>query len=530
MIQNGNFEVYMNPTLAAGATLPKGDNRLGYWTINSDSIKVQSKTNFLGKDGNYCVEFLSSSSISQNFVGNVGKSYILSFYMAGNPTVGSTYSIKVTIDTISRTFTFNSQGKSKNSMGWERKSFYFTLTSPSALLTFTSLSTSNSYGPMIDLIQIDKMDIVANGGFELSDPLQYADSVLLQASSTVLSSWKINSGSIDLVRGYSDPTAINIGTWIPASGFSSVETSGGSNGTISQVIKTIPNLAYVLSFQLSGNPKAPGPYRLFVQAGDDSNTFQFSTSGKSESNMGWTLTSLTFVPIVSNPTILFQSLDNSAYGAAIDDVSVSVKSIFYLFITFFFSFVFSFLFFRFFFFLFSFSFLSLFFLFNNSFYSLIKDLLGNGDFEYMPEYNQGIYQDTTSISSWTVLSSTRVISAEYWQAYSGSFSIFLISNNAKGVISQTVSLNIGVSYILSFAVSVNAPSRILNLRVSIGDSSENLSISVTQAMTWDIKTLYFKAMAEQTTITFEGTDGDVPNGVGIALDHIVLQKNGLSLF
>ena len=156
--------------------------------------------------------------------------------------------------------------------------------------------------------------------------------------------------------------------------------------------------------------------------------------------------------------------------------------------------------------------------------------MGNGDFEYLPGYNGDAYQDTTYIYSWTVLSSTRVISAEYWQGYSGSFSIFLISNNAKGIISQTISLNIGVSYILSFAVSVNSPSRILNLRVSIGDSYEDLSISVTQAMTWNIKTLYFKAMAEQTTITFEGTDGDVDNGIGIALDHIVLQKNGLSLF
>jgi choice-of-anchor C domain-containing protein len=125
--------------------------------------------------------------------------------------------------------------------------------------------------------------------------------------------WTVGGDSVDWIGGY----------WQPAEGNGSIDMSGNAAGSLSTTLSTVAGQSYMLSFYLAGNPAGGNAVKsLEVQVGSLNQTFHFDTTGHSEGSMGWVLETVSFTA-GGTDILTFTSLDNNAYGAALDGVTVS---------------------------------------------------------------------------------------------------------------------------------------------------------------------------------------------------------------
>ena len=128
--------------------------------------------------------------------------------------------------------------------------------------------------------------------------------------------WKVTAGSVDLVHGYWEKS--------PAGG-NSIDMDGGSPGTITQSIATQKDVAYTLSFAVSGNYRAGSSVKV-VQASIAGTTKQFNISrpaGWALQNMQWVQVSMPFVGTGKTETLQFKSKSRSgSAGAVIADAKI----------------------------------------------------------------------------------------------------------------------------------------------------------------------------------------------------------------
>jgi uncharacterized protein (TIGR03437 family) len=155
-------------------------------------------------------------------------------------------------------------------------------------------------------------NLLTNGGFEL--PGNNGSYVTLSAGSSGLTGWSITSGDVDYVGTF----------WTPSEGRSSLDMDGFSAGTIAQTFSTIAGTTYTVAFDLAGNA-AGGPAIKTIRssAAGQSRDFTFDTTGRSNTNMGWTRQSWSFTANSSSTTLSFQSLTAGSAGPALDNVVVT---------------------------------------------------------------------------------------------------------------------------------------------------------------------------------------------------------------
>jgi choice-of-anchor C domain-containing protein len=152
-------------------------------------------------------------------------------------------------------------------------------------------------------------ELIVNGGFESANGFTGS----FQPLSSGLVGWSIDSGSVDLINAY----------WTPASGAYSLDLNGNGPGTISQSFATQVNQTYLVSFAMAGNPDGGSNKSIFATV-TAPNTYTFDITGVDKANMGWVTHTFTFVATSTSSTLSFVgNVDNSAYGAALDDVSVT---------------------------------------------------------------------------------------------------------------------------------------------------------------------------------------------------------------
>jgi choice-of-anchor C domain-containing protein len=101
--------------------------------------------------------------------------------------------------------------------------------------------------------------------------------------------------------------------------------SGTSAGTIDQTFATTAGVQYQVHFSLAGNPEDPTTeiHSLEVSAAGQTQDFSFNSTGHNRSNMGWLDETFTFTASGASTTLQFASLNHSAWGAALGNVSVS---------------------------------------------------------------------------------------------------------------------------------------------------------------------------------------------------------------
>jgi choice-of-anchor C domain-containing protein len=156
-------------------------------------------------------------------------------------------------------------------------------------------------------------NLITNGSFE-SNVFGFSGSVsTLSAGSNALTGWTINSGTVDLVNTY----------WAASQGQYSLDLSGEQDGTISQSFATVVGQTYQVSFDMAGNP-TDGDKVKYLQVGlSNLPLYEFDTTGKTHSNMGWTTKTFVFQAVSTSSTLFFAGLQDSPYGVALDNVSVS---------------------------------------------------------------------------------------------------------------------------------------------------------------------------------------------------------------
>ncbi|MBA5690724.1 choice-of-anchor C family PEP-CTERM protein [Rugamonas apoptosis] len=153
LIVNGGFEA---PGSFSGnfQTIGTG-NGLSGWNVTAGSVDLIN-TYWQPQSGNYSLDLNGNepATISQAFTTVVGKSYTVSFGMAGNMDGGgSVKSITAGVNG-DHTFTFDTTGLSHDAMGWQTRSFTFVADSTLSTLKFSGNGNNGPYGAALDNISV----------------------------------------------------------------------------------------------------------------------------------------------------------------------------------------------------------------------------------------------------------------------------------------------------------------------------------------------------------------------------------------
>jgi len=113
--------------------------------------------------------------------------------------------------------------------------------------------------------------------------------------------------------------------WTPEEGNGSLDLNALNAGSVYTTLSglTIGD-TYNLTFWLAGNTHgAPTMKTVNVAVGDLNQNYSFDVTGHSNTSMGWTEISTSFMALSTDEVLTFTSLSlNSAFGPAIDDVTV----------------------------------------------------------------------------------------------------------------------------------------------------------------------------------------------------------------
>jgi choice-of-anchor C domain-containing protein len=151
--------------------------------------------------------------------------------------------------------------------------------------------------------------IITNGSFE-TGPSPGGFTTLV-AGDTQITGWTVTSGSIDYIGSY----------WNASNGVRSIDLSGNEPGAISQSFATIAGREYVVTFDLAANPDNAITKLLNVTAGE--NFTQYSYSGTPRP-LEWIPQVFNFTALGSQTTLTFAGANTGAWGAALDNVNVSL--------------------------------------------------------------------------------------------------------------------------------------------------------------------------------------------------------------
>lgn len=166
-------------------------------------------------------------------------------------------------------------------------------------------------------------NLITNGSFELGTNPGVSKS--LNGGSTAITGWKVGGASVDYIGSY----------WQAHDGKRSIDLSGSTKkngsyaGSVSQTFATAIGKTYQVNFWMAGNPDgAPWLKTILTSATNAgaidqlyADTFSVTPGLNTRANMGWQQRSFRFTATGTKTTLNFQSAVNTAYGAALDDVS-----------------------------------------------------------------------------------------------------------------------------------------------------------------------------------------------------------------
>jgi len=157
-------------------------------------------------------------------------------------------------------------------------------------------------------------NLIVNGSFEMGpDAGEFKP---LDKDSTEIKGWIVTRAQIDYIGSY----------WQHAQGEHSLDLHGSPGiGGIAQKFKTTKGHKYRVTFSLAGNPEGGvAKKKLAVKAAGKQMEFEFDTTGKSKTDMGWVKKTWDFNADADETTLEFFSTmtEDEACGPCLDDVSV----------------------------------------------------------------------------------------------------------------------------------------------------------------------------------------------------------------
>jgi choice-of-anchor C domain-containing protein len=167
-----------------------------------------------------------------------------------------------------------------------------------------------------------------NGSFETATVDPGGSYATLSVGNTQITGWTVIQG-VNAVSGENGGIDYIGPLWTASQGARSLDLDNFfAAGGVEQTFDTAPGAAYVVTFDMAGNPGGPPTIKgmRVTASGNASADYAFDTSGASFGSMGWTSMSYAFTADLSGSTTLsFQSLSPSgnAWGPALDNVSVA---------------------------------------------------------------------------------------------------------------------------------------------------------------------------------------------------------------
>lgn len=152
--QNGGFEAGTNP--GSFTTVNAGSSNVTGWTVGGAGIDYIGSYWAAGEgDRSIDLSGNAAGSIAQTFDTIVGQAYAVTFLLAGNPDGAPTVKTAAVGATGNATasYTVDSTGATRASMGWTSHTYNFVATGTSTTLNFASLDNS-PYGPALDSVSI----------------------------------------------------------------------------------------------------------------------------------------------------------------------------------------------------------------------------------------------------------------------------------------------------------------------------------------------------------------------------------------
>lgn len=158
---------------------------------------------------------------------------------------------------------------------------------------------------------------IVNGSFENGVSIPSGGFVTVNANdSSSITGWTVGGGGVDYVGTY----------WKAADGTRSIDLSGNSAGSISQTLDTIIGQQYTVTFSLAGNPDGGAGVKVAVTSVAGSlpaiETFTVGAANTHD-DMGWQTFNYRFTAFDTTSVLTFASATGSAYGPALDNVSIS---------------------------------------------------------------------------------------------------------------------------------------------------------------------------------------------------------------
>ena len=160
---------------------------------------------------------------------------------------------------------------------------------------------------------------IVNGSFEAGPVIPLSNPIYAVApGNTALTGWTVTGGAVSIVTD---------NYWAPYAGQRSVALSSTGPGAIEQSFASSPGSVYRLRFWLTGEPfSTPTLKHLRVTAGSSVQDFTYDITPAWHWDMHWLQQSLDFTANGASTTLKFASLDASAWGPALDSVSVALVS------------------------------------------------------------------------------------------------------------------------------------------------------------------------------------------------------------
>ncbi|KRB41983.1 choice-of-anchor C family PEP-CTERM protein [Phenylobacterium sp. Root700] len=154
-VVNGSFEDGVNPGVFT--TLGNNSTAVDGWLVRGAGVDyVGSYWQAKGGVRSIDLSALLGGTIQQTIAVTVGKTYKVSFWLAGNPDGGLGNKLVATSVSGDQTNDFEflvGAGNTHSDMGWKEYSYTFTAYDPTATLAFNS-KTNTPYGPALDNVSI----------------------------------------------------------------------------------------------------------------------------------------------------------------------------------------------------------------------------------------------------------------------------------------------------------------------------------------------------------------------------------------
>lgn len=153
LLLDGEFE---EPSVGAGHTVYSTYDMIDNWLVADGSVQqVGTEWQAAGVSQSMHLNVDGPGTISQDIATTPGQAYLVRFAMAGDPD-GGPASKTMEVDWGGNALgqqTFDTTGRTRTAMGWSRRAYLVSTSSPTTTLAFRSL-TAGAYGPVIDSVSV----------------------------------------------------------------------------------------------------------------------------------------------------------------------------------------------------------------------------------------------------------------------------------------------------------------------------------------------------------------------------------------